>query len=288
MRKNTKILILISLIPIIILSIIINTQLSTRNDSNEDKEYLAFKNSLIRDGIYIRHNETGIIAIDPSELGGTVTSPSKPNEPTEISIDGIAFRYNDGNPFEPFVFDPEDGEPSMVIIFKKGSIKSTLYLDEDAKKALDEGGTIEIIVEGSQTSPLIVNKSDIQKSKEPGLYLIELKDSDHKNDLKETFEELKPKSKTIYPKITTSKSSAKGTTITVKESEEVNPLNSFNEFILWTNMKMNVDFDNDEKKILKEGILLTLEKTVEDRTASPEDKSTEPEDTYPDDVCVIR
>ncbi|MFH1431683.1 MAG: hypothetical protein ABIG84_00495 [archaeon] len=232
---------------------------------NDNPYQEEFEQNLVKEGKFLRHKDTGILAHNPDELDGTVTSP------TELTIDKIAFKYKNYN---NFIMIPDDNEPSIILIFNKGSVKSTLYIDKKAKEILDESGSsIEIITEGSTSSSLIVDKSDIQPTDTSGIFAIEIKDKDSKKDLTGAIKnELKTGSKTIYPKITSPDSTITGSKVTIKDPT-LTSIKNFKDLILWINLQFNTNLDNDEKKILKDGILLTLEKTVEDATSPPLDET---------------
>ncbi|RLG15269.1 MAG: hypothetical protein DRN71_01755 [Candidatus Nanohalarchaeota archaeon] len=228
-------------------------------------------------GVMWVDEESGAVAIDPTELGGTVT------DSLEIAIEGIAFEYTN---ISDFVLVPNDGKPSMVLIFNKGSTESTLYIDNDAKELLDsKKNKIEII----GASSLKVKKSDLKKAPETEIYEIEVKDNNGKKNLKNAIDnELVTGSKVIYPQISGPSTNAKGSTVIIKKSEDIGlfDIKSINDFMLWINLKFDMNLKNEEKLILQDGIFATLEKAVEDNTASIPGESTESEQVISENTCV--
>lgn len=196
----------------------------------------------------------GVVAIDPSGMGGAVTSAST------ISINGIGFEYSG---YTPFVLVSDDGVPSMVLIFGQGSIKSTLYMDNDAKELLDSPDSkIEIV--GS--SSVKVDESDIRKAEDMDLYLIEVRNSDGGANLKGAFEhEIKDGGMVIYPQISGVDSEVMGSKVLVDEYEDIGffEISSLSDFFLWINLKFGMNLNNEEKEVLQNGILETLEEAVE-------------------------
>ncbi len=228
-------------------------------------------------GKFWMNKESGAVAIDPTELGGTVTGP------LEITIEGISFEYTN---ISDFVLVPNDGIPSMVLIFNKGSIESTLYIDNDAKELLDsENSKIEII----GASSLNVKESDLKKAPETEIYKIEVKDNNGKKNLKNAIDnELLTGSKVIYPQISGKNTKTKGSAVIIKKSEDIGffDIKSINDFMLWINLKFDMNLKNEEKQILQDGIFATLEKTVEDNTAAIPGESTESEQVISENTCV--
>jgi len=206
--------------------------------------------------------KTNIVAIDPVELGGTVTAP------LEISIESVGFEYTD---YDSFVLVPDDGIPSMVLIFSKGSIKSTLYMDNDARALLD---TRDSKIEIAGATSLKVDKSDIKKAENMELYVIDVRDNKGRTNLKKAMNsELRTGSKSIYPQISTGELRTRGSSVIIKEPKEIGffDIRSISDLFLWLNLKFGMNLDNKEKKILQEGIYSTLQKAVEDSTATPPD-----------------
>ncbi len=229
-----------------------------------------------RRGHYWDH-KSGITAIDPTELGGIVTTP------IGITIEDVTFIYTS---YSDFVLVPSDGIPSMVLIFSKGSTESTLYIDNDAKELLDDKKSkIEIIGVNS----LKVIKSDLEKSGESELYSIKVKDNNGKKNLKNVLDnELATGSKIIYPQITSPSSSTKGSKVIIKESKDIGffSIKSINDFMLWINLRFNMNLNNEEKEIFQEGILTTLEKAVEDCAAGLPGKNIEVQQVITENTCV--
>ncbi len=197
--------------------------------------------------------QTGIVAIDPTELGGTVTAPH------QITIEGIGFGYMDYN---SFVLVPHDDVPSLVLIFGKGSVQSNLYMDDDARELLyATDSKVEIIGMASMR----VDKSDIKRLKNMALYVIEVKDNRGRTNLENALEsELATGKKVVYPLISGGRSRIEGSSVTVKEYKDLGffDIRSINDFLLWLNLKFSMNLNNREKKILQKGILATLEETV--------------------------
>lgn len=207
-------------------------------------------NAAIEGTTYWIDEETSIIAIDPSGGGKAVTSEH------QIAISGIGFEYEDHN---SFVLVPDDGVPSMVLIFDKGSIKSTLYMDNDALKLLDDPDSrIEIAGTGSMK----VDKSDVRKVEDLGLYVVEVRNREGGTNLEL---ELMSGNRVIYPLISTGKSEIIGSKVMVSEYTDIRffEIRSISDLFLWLNLKFNMNLNNKEKKILQKGILETLEETVE-------------------------
>ncbi len=223
--------------------------------SEESTKRLVYDDSVaaVEGSAYWVDEQTGIVAIDPTELGGTVTAPH------QISIESIGFGYMDYN---SFVLVPHDGVPSIVLIFSKGSVQSNLYMDDDARELLyAEDSRIEIIGMASMK----VDKSDIKKLENMALYVIEVKDNRGRMNLKNALEsELATGKKVVYPLISGSRSKIKGSSVTVKEYKNIGffDIRSINDFLLWLNLKFSMNLNNKEKKILQKGILATLEETV--------------------------
>ncbi len=224
-----------------------------------------------------RHIKSLARAIDPTELGGIVMSP------LEITIEGITFIYTN---YSDFVLVPSDGIPSMVFIFNKGSTESILYIDNDAKELLDDQKSkIEIIGVNS----LKVKKSDLEKSGESELYSIKVKDNNGKRNLKNVLDnELATGSKIIYPQITSPSTNTKGSEVIIKESKDVGffSIRSINDFMLWINLRFNMNLNNEEKEIFQEGILTTLEKAVEDCAAGVPGENIEVQQVITENTCV--
>ncbi len=197
--------------------------------------------------------QTGIVAIDPTELGGTVTALR------QISIESIGFEYRDYN---SFVLVPHDGVPSMVLVFSKGSVRSNLYMDDDARELLyAKDSKVEIIGMASMR----VDKSDIKKLENMALHVIEVKDNRGRTNLENALEsELATGKKVVYPLISGSRSKTEGSSVTVKEYKNLGffDIRSINDFLLWLNLKFSMNLNNKEKKILQKGILATLEEAV--------------------------
>lgn len=225
--------------------------------SEESTKRLVYDDSVaaVEGSAYWVDEQTDIVAIDPTELGGTVTALY------QISIEGIGFGYGDYN---SFVLVPHDGVPSMVLIFSKGSVQSNLYMDDDARELLyAEDSRIEII---GMTS-MRVDKSDIKKLENMSLYVIEIKDNRGRTNLENALEsELVTGKKVVYPLISGSGSKTEGSSVTVKEYKNIGffDIRSINDFLLWLNLKFSMNLNNKEKKILQKGILATLEETVAD------------------------
>ncbi len=223
--------------------------------SEESTKRLVYDDSVaaVEGSAYWVDEQTGIVAIDPTELGGTVTALH------QISIESIGFGYTDYN---SFVLVPHDSVPSIVLIFSKGSVQSNLYMDDDARELLyAEDSRIEIIGMASMK----VDKSDIKKLENMALYVIEVKDNRGRMNLKNALEsELATGKKVVYPLISGSRSKIKGSSVTVKEYKNIGffDIRSINDFLLWLNLKFSMNLNNKEKKILQEGILATLEETV--------------------------
>jgi len=223
--------------------------------SEESTKRLVYDDSVaaVEGSAYRVDEQTGIVAIDPTELGGTVTAPH------QISIESIGFGYMDYN---SFVLVPHDGVPSMVLIFSKGSVQSNLYMDDDARELLyAEDSRIEIVGMASMR----VDKSDIKKLENMALYVIEVKDNIGRTNLENALEsELATGKKVVYPLISGSRSKIEGSSVTVKEYKNIGffDIRSINDFLLWLNLKFSMNLNNKEKKILQKGILATLEETV--------------------------
>ncbi|MEA3342660.1 MAG: hypothetical protein U9Q92_00700, partial [archaeon] len=82
------------------------------------KEFSELKEEFLKSGgMFWKHKHKSSLAraIDPTELGGIVTTPFG------ITIEGITFIYTN---YSDFVLVPSDGVPSMVFIFNKGSTES--------------------------------------------------------------------------------------------------------------------------------------------------------------------
>ncbi len=242
------------------------------NDDNSDDDRKITRRNHDR-----WNKRSGITAIDPTERSDTVV------DPREISIENVGFKYTD---YDSFILVPDDGIPSMTLIFKKGSIESTLYIDNDAKELLDDKkNNIKIIGVNS----LNVKKTDITKIPESELYKIEVKDNNSKKNLKNTIDnELLTGSKVIYPQISGPSTDAKGSAVIIKKSVDVGlvDIKSINDFMLWVNLKFDMNLKNEEKQILQNGIFATLEKAVEDNTASTPGESTETEQVISENTCV--
>ena len=197
---------------------------------------------------------TGVVAIDPSGGGETITSENT------ISIGSTGFGYDD---YDSFVLVPDDGVPSMVLIFDEGSIKSTLYLDNDAIKLLeDPNSSIEI----GGTVAMTVDKSDIKKVTTLGLYVVEVKSIDGGSNLETGLErELMSGSMVIYPLISTGESEIMGSRVIIDEYTDPRffEIRSISDLFLWLNLKFNMDLNNKEKKIMQKGILDSLDEMVE-------------------------
>ncbi len=197
---------------------------------------------------------TGIVAIDPSSGGETVTSEHT------ISIGDTGFEYDD---YDSFVLVPDDDVPSMVLIFDEGSIKSTLYLDNDAIKLLeDPNSSIEI----GGTLSMTVDKSDIKKVTTLGLYVVEIKSIDGRTNLETGLErELMSGSMVIYPLISTGESEIMGSRVIIDEYTDLRffEIRSISDLFLWLNLKFNMDLNNNEKQIMQKGILDSLDEMVE-------------------------
>ncbi|MEA3342913.1 MAG: hypothetical protein U9Q92_02005 [archaeon] len=223
--------------------------------SEESTKRLVYDDSVaaVEGSAYWVDEQTGIVAIDPTELGGTVTALH------QISIESIGFGYMDYN---SFVLVPHDGVPSMVMIFGKGSVQSNLYMDDDARELLyAEDSRIEIVGMASMR----VDKSDIKKLENMALYVIEVKDNRGRTNLENALEsELATGKKVVYPLISGSGSKIEGSSVTVKEYKNIVffDIRSINDFLLWLNLKFGMNLNNKEKKILQKGILATLEEAV--------------------------
>lgn len=202
--------------------------------------------------------ETNIVAIDPTQLGGVITSPY------EVSIENIGIKYMD---YESFVLVPDDGIPSMVLIFSKGSLRSTLYMDNDARELLDsKESKIEIV----GTKSLNVRKPEIKKVDNTRLYSIDVRDIRGSKNLKRTLDnEIMTGNKVIYPHISRGESKIEGSKVIIKESRDISlfEIRSISDLLLWINLRFNMNLDNKEKGILQDGIYATLEKAVEENTA---------------------
>lgn len=209
--------------------------------------------------VYWIDKSTNIIAIDPTDLGGTFVSP------LEISIESVGFKYKG---YDSFVFVPDDGVVSMVLIFEEGSIESTLYMDNDARALLDsEDSKIEI----AGVTSLKVDKSDVKKAEGMELYAIEIRDNKGRTNLKRAMDsELMTGNKVVYPQILIGELETKGSTVVIKEPEDIGffDIRGINDFLLWLNLKFGMNLDNKEKKILREGIYLTLQRAVDESVAS--------------------
>ncbi len=208
----------------------------------------------IKDTTYWIDEETGIVAIDPSGRGGAVTSGR------QISISGIGFEYMD---YGSFVLVPDDGIPSMVLIFGRGSIKSTLYMDNDARKLLDDPDSR---IEISGTSLIKVDKSDVRKAEDMDLYVIEIRNINGGTDLESAFErELMKGSWVISAKISVGESEIIASKVMIEEYRDIRffEIRSISDLFLWLNLKFSMNLNNEEKKILQKGILETLDETVE-------------------------
>ncbi len=257
----------------------------------------------VKEETYWIDKKTNIIAIDPTVLGGTVTSVVKTDaasvktvdnlprsadrpvdysgefvgmvseivtshELVEISIDNIGFKYEN---YDSFVLVPDDGIPSMVLVFSKGSVISHLHMDNDARALLDNSDSIIEIV---GTTTMNIDKSDIKKTEGIELYTIEIRDKEGRKNLKMAMDsELKTGSKSIYPMISAGELRTKGTRVLIKTSREIGffEIRSINDLLLWLNLKFGMNLDNKEKQILQEGIYSTLQKAVDDATATPSD-----------------
>ncbi len=210
--------------------------------------------------VYWIDKRTNIVAIDPTDMGGTIVSP------LEISIDSVGFEYMD---YGSFVFVPDDGMPSMVLVFNKGSIRSILYMDNDARALLDsEDSEIEI----AGVTSLKVDKSDVKKAEGMELYGIEVRDRKGRTNLKRAMDsELRTGSKSIYPQISAGELRTKGSSVVIKEPEDIGffDIRSISDLFLWLNLKFGMNLENKEKKILREGIYSTLQKAVDESTATP-------------------
>ncbi len=203
---------------------------------------------------YWIHEEAGIVAVDPSGRGGAVTSGRK------ISINGVGFEYSG---YSPFVLVSGDGVPSMVMIFSRGSIESTLYMDDDAKELLDSPDSR---IEIAGTNSVKVDKSDIKKAEDMDLYLIEVRSRNGGANLESAIDsEIVNGGMVIYPQILGVESEVAGSKVLVNEYEDIGffDVRSMSDFFLWINLKFNMNLNNNEKKILQKGILETLEDTVE-------------------------
>ena len=209
--------------------------------------------------VYWIDKRTNIVAIDPTDLGGAIVSP------LEVSIDGVGFEYTD---YGSFVFVPDDGVPSMVMVFSKGSIKSTLYMDNDARALLDsDDSEIEIV----GVNLLKVDKSDVKKAEDMELYVIEVRDSKGRTNLKRAMDsELRTGSKSIYPQISAGELRTKGSSVVIKEPDDIGffDIRSISDLFLWLNLKFGMNLENKEKKILQEGIYSALQKAVDESTAT--------------------
>ncbi len=244
------------------------------DDDDDDDDY---DKKITKKGHRWKHEKSGITAIDPTELGGIVTNP------IGITIEDVTFIYTN---YSDFVLVPGDGIPSMVFIFNKGSTESTLYIDNDAKELLDDKKSkIEIIGVDS----LKIEKSDLEKSGESELYSIEVKDNNGKKNLKNALDnELATGSKIIYPQITSPSTHTKGSEVIIKESKDTGffSIRNINDFMLWINLKFNMNLNNEEKEIFQEGILTTLEKVVEDCAADLPGKSIEVQQVITENTSV--
>ncbi len=208
----------------------------------------------IKGTTYWIDERTGIVAIDPSGRGGAVTSGR------QISVRGVGFEYMD---YGSFVLVPDDGVSSMVLIFSRGSIKSTLYMDNDARELLDDPDSR---IDISGTSLMKVNKSNVRKAEGMELYVIETRNRKGGAELENAFgRELMSGSRVIYPQISSGGSEVMGSKVLVKEYRDIGffEIRSISDFFLWLNLKFNMNLNNKEKKILQKGIFETLEETVE-------------------------
>lgn len=243
-------------------------------EEDDDEEHYTEK------GHIIHHKKTKISAIDPTKGGGVVVSS------VAIQVDKVVFEY--GN-YDDLIFVPDDGVPSMVLVFDKGSIVSTLYIDDDAKELLekDKKNVIEIV---GMTS-IKVKRSDIKSAEEidNGIYAVDVKDIGGEHNIKNALDgELVTGSKIVYPQIVGSDTPAKGATVIIKESKDIGffEIRSINDFMLWLNLKFSMNLNNDEKKVFRDGIFATLEKTVEDNTAGAPGIKKLAAQALSEDTCV--
>ncbi len=234
----------------------------------------------IEQGYLIMDKKPGITAVEPTKGGGIVVSPFA------IQVENIIFEYVS---YDDLIFVPDDGVPSMVLVFGKGSVVSTLYMDSDAKRVLDSSDHSNVEIVG--VTSLKVKKSDIKKATEtnPGVYAVDVTDTGGDKNIKTAIDgELMTGSKVVYPQIAGSGTPAKGATVIIKESKDISffEIRSMNDFLLWINLKFSMNLNNEEKKIFREGILTALEKTVEDNTAGAPGIKTVAGQVTSENTCV--
>lgn len=264
----------------VILSFIYVSFIASVAAAVDEDEYFDYSDEIKEIGDIIEHVPSGIVAIDPTKAGGVVVSPFA------IQIQHVGFEYAN---YDDLIFVPDDGVPSMVLVFGKGSVVSTLYLDDDAKKLLESNNKNDVEIVGMVS--LIVSKSDLRKAEETvsGVYAVDVKDTGGEHNIKNALDgELVTGSKIVYPQIVGSDTPVKGARVIIKESKDISffEIRSINDFMLWLNLKFSMNLNNDEKKIFRDGIFATLEKTVEDNTAGAPAMKKMAAQGLSEDTCV--